>query len=69
MTFKQTGNKLTITIDLDGLDVDALPLSSSGKTKVIASTHGNMRIPLKLNGKDVNASIGMNMFTKDGIGR
>ena len=58
MTAKIEGKKLTIVIDLD----DPTP-SASGKTLVVASTHGNKVFEsVKVNGKPV--TIGLNAYIK-----
>ena len=49
--------KLVITIDMQ----DPEP-SASGKTLVVASTHGNMNSGVKVQGKDV--IIGLNAYIK-----
>lgn len=50
-------NKLFIEIDLE----EPTP-SSSGKTLVVASTHGNIATSAQVNGKPV--SIGLNAYIK-----
>jgi len=50
-------NKLFIEIDLE----EPTP-SSSGKTLVVASTHGNIATTAQVNGKPV--SIGLNAYIK-----
>jgi len=52
---KVTGNILTITVDL----TKEFGLSSSGKSKIIASTEGNLSIPEK---EDIK--IGLNIYRK-----
>lgn len=52
---KIEGNKLIITCDLE----EPVP-SSSGKTLVVASTRGNMRTDLTVNGKPL--TIGLNAY-------
>jgi hypothetical protein len=52
---KIEGNKLIITCDLD----EPVP-SASGKTLVVASTRGNMKTDLKVNGKPL--TIGLNAY-------
>jgi hypothetical protein len=51
------GNTLTIVIDLE-----APRPSASGKTIVIASTHGNIETPAKFNGKTV--VVGLNAYVR-----
>ena len=57
MTVEIKGNKLCIEIDLE----EPTP-SSSGKTLVVASTHGNVVTAAKVNGKPV--TIGLNAYVK-----
>jgi hypothetical protein len=52
---KIEGSKLIITCDLE----EPVP-SSSGKTLVVASTRGNMKTELKVNGKPL--TIGLNAY-------
>ncbi len=54
MTAKIVGNKLVIEIPLNAVPV----LSTSGKTLVIASTHGNKVTEAQVDGK--NVVIGLN---------
>ncbi len=54
---KQTGNKLTIEIDLS----QSGQRSASGKTIVIASTHGNQPVA-EFDGKQF--ILGLNLYTK-----
>ena len=56
MTARIVGNKLVIEIPLNPAPVP----SSSGKTLVIASTHGNKTTEAQLNGK--NVVIGLNAY-------
>ncbi len=56
---KLNGSVLTITIDL----AKRLGPSASGKTTLVASTHGGMKVNLP-NGDIVN--VGINCFTKSG---
>lgn len=58
---KQTGSKVTIEIDLTSNPT----LSQSGKTAMLASTGGNIEIPLKVDGRQIVGKIGVNLFTKD----
>lgn len=53
---KIEGNKLIITCDLE----EPTP-SASGKTLVVASTRGNMKTDLTVNGKPL--TIGLNAYT------
>jgi hypothetical protein len=57
MTVEIKDNKLCIEIDLE----KPVP-SSSGKTLVVASTHGNMVTSLEIDGKPV--TIGLNAYIK-----
>lgn len=57
MIVKIEGKKMTIEIDMD----DPRP-SASGKTLVVASTHGNMVTSAMVNGKPV--TIGLNAYIK-----
>jgi hypothetical protein len=52
---KIEGNKLIITCDLE----EPVP-SASGKTLVVASTRGNMKTSLTINGKPL--TIGLNAY-------
>jgi hypothetical protein len=52
------GNKLVIEIDME----NPPKMSSSGKSLVVASTHGNMVTTAMVNGKAV--TIGLNAYTK-----
>jgi hypothetical protein len=60
MTAKIVGNKLVIEIPLNPAPVP----SSSGKTLVIASTHGNKTTEAQVNGK--NVVIGLNAYIPKG---
>jgi len=52
---KVSGNLLTITVDLS----KEFGLSSSGKSKIIASTEGNVSVPEK-----EEIKIGLNIYRK-----
>ena len=39
-------------------------MSASGKSKVIASTHGNVKMPVKVNGATELITISANVFQK-----
>ena len=54
---KVDGDKLVITVDLK----KRLGPSKSGKTQMIATTAGSV----KLNGKHANVSVGLNVFAKE----
>ncbi len=56
MTAKIVGNKLVIEIPLNAPPVP----SSSGKTLVIASTHGNKVTQAQVNGR--NVAVGLNAY-------
>ncbi len=56
MNTKIVGNKLVIEIPLNVTPV----LSSTGKTMVIASSHGNKITDAKVNGK--NVVVGLNAY-------
>jgi hypothetical protein len=56
MTAKIVGNSLVIEIPLNAAPVP----SSSGKTLVVASTHGNKVTEAKVNGK--NVVVGLNAY-------
>jgi hypothetical protein len=56
MTAKIVGNKLVIEIPLHPVPVR----SSSGKTLVVASTHGNKMTEAQVNGKHV--VVGLNAY-------
>lgn len=52
---KQSGNILTITVDLS----KRFGRSSSGKTEIVASTEGNVSVP-----ENEKIKIGVNVYTK-----
>lgn len=52
---KQSGNILTITVDLS----KRFGRSSSGKTEIVASTEGNISVP-----ENEEIKIGVNVYTK-----
>ncbi len=56
MTAKIVGNKLVIEIPLNAVPVP----SASGKTLVVASTHGNKVTEARVDGK--NAVLGLNAY-------
>jgi hypothetical protein len=56
MTAKIVGNKLVIEIPLNAVPVP----STSGKTLVVASTHGNKVTEAQINGK--NVVVGLNAY-------
>ena len=60
MTAELKGNKLVVTIDTN--DLKNLPLSASGKTSVVASSHGNTATSCIVAGKPV--VIGLNAYIK-----
>ena len=60
MTAKIVGNKLVIEIPLNTPPV----LSSTGKTLVVASTHGNKVTTAQVNGK--NVVVGVNAYIPKG---
>jgi hypothetical protein len=60
MTAKIVGNKLVIEIPLNSSPVP----SASGKTLVIASTHGNKVTEAQVNGKHV--VVGLNAYIPKG---
>jgi hypothetical protein len=60
MTAKIVGNKLVIEIPLNPTPV----LSATGKTLVVASTHGNKVTEAQVNGK--NVVIGLNAYIPKG---
>ena len=55
MTARIEGGKLVLTIDLQ----EPAP-SGSGKTLVVASTHGNQKTDVLINGKPV--TVGLNAY-------
>jgi hypothetical protein len=57
MTVTKEGNELVIRIELQ-----APKPSASGKTLVVASTHGNMATACTVDGKPV--TLGLNAFIK-----
>lgn len=59
MDVKQKDGKLIIT-----LDMQEPKISSSGKSKVIASSHGNQAVALNVDGKSTVAYVGVNCFVK-----
>jgi predicted 2-oxoglutarate/Fe(II)-dependent dioxygenase YbiX len=59
--WKLEGDKLVITIDCSAKALAEAPKSASGKTNVIASTHGNKAIGLP-GGKVIH--LGVNAYTK-----
>jgi hypothetical protein len=60
MTARIVGNKLVIEIPINAVPVP----SSSGKTLVIASTHGNKVTDAQVNGK--NVVLGLNAYIPKG---
>lgn len=60
MTAKIVGNKLVIEIPLNAMPVP----SATGKTLVVASTHGNKVTEAQVNGKHV--VIGLNAYIPKG---
>ncbi len=60
MTAKIVGNKLVIEIPLNAVPVP----STSGKTLVVASTHGNKITQALVNGK--NVVVGLNAYIPKG---
>jgi hypothetical protein len=60
MTARIEGNKLVVEVPLNATPVS----SSSGKTLVVASTHGNKVTEAKVNGK--NVVIGLNAYIPKG---
>lgn len=53
--------ELVLRIPID--TPDKAPLSSSGKSKVLASTRGNMALDLKVGNKTFPVKIGLNVYT------
>jgi hypothetical protein len=60
MTAKIVGNKLVIEIPLNAVPV----VSSTGKTLVVASSHGNKVTDAQINGKHV--VVGLNAYIPKG---
>jgi len=60
MTAKIVGNKLVIEIPLNAVPVP----SASGKTLVVASTHGNKITEAQIDGK--NIVVGLNAYVPKG---
>lgn len=60
MTAKIVGSKLVIEIPLNAVPV----LSTSGKTLVVASTHGNKVTDAQIDGK--NIVVGLNAYIAKG---
>lgn len=58
MTAEIKGNKLIITIDMNLTPVP----SASGKTLVVASSHGNQQTTATINGKPV--IVGLNAYIR-----
>jgi hypothetical protein len=44
MTVKTEGDTLIITVDTSKAAIDAAPPSASGKTRLVASTHGSQAV-------------------------
>jgi len=59
--YKLAGNKLTITCDLSPAALKAAKPSASGKTNLVASTGGSV----KLDGRD-DVSFSINVMQKNG---
>ena len=55
------GNNLVLTIPVN--DAKNLPLSSSGKTFIVASTNGNVATPVTVN--DQSLVIGLNAYIRN----
>jgi hypothetical protein len=60
LTYDAKTNRLTIVIDCE----DKPKESASGKSKVLASTHGNQSVGLLYKGKSLAVSVGVNVYTK-----
>lgn len=56
ITVKRVGDNLVLTIDISKAALDAATPSASGKSKVVASTHGNTSIE--------GVTIGVNAYIK-----
>ena len=52
------GDRIILELPFDAVGVD----SSTGKSKVHASTRGNQQITLTVNGRSMPVSIGINVF-------
>lgn len=59
MNAELKGGKLVITIDADE---KATKVSTSGKSRIVASSGGNKMVAIKVQGKDVY--IGLNAYIK-----
>ena len=57
MNYRVDGSKLVIEIDISEAAIKAAPQSKSGKTRVVASTNGFVRVSDRL-------SLGLNLVTK-----
>jgi hypothetical protein len=57
---KRVGNKLTITVDLSAKGEQ----SKSGKSIVIASTKGNVKLPADAADKGQEIYVGLNIYKK-----
>lgn len=60
MTVERKGNNLVITLAID----DEPKTSSSGKTKVVASSRGNQPVALEVGNKNEVVFIGVNAYMK-----
>jgi len=60
-TALENGN-LIISIPVNGQSLKELPMSSSGKTRIVASSHGNAPTTVQIDGKPV--VVGLNAFVK-----
>ncbi len=56
------GSKAKLVITIDCNDLDNLPDSNSGKTKIVATSNGNTATSCVVNGKPV--VIGLNAYVK-----
>jgi hypothetical protein len=61
VTHKMQGSKLIIEVDLSKQNIDAAPPSSTGKTRLVASTGGPVELPA-VNGRVIKFAL--NVTTK-----
>lgn len=61
ITGKTGERRILISLPVD----EALPLSGSGKTLAVASTHGNIQTEVQVNGKPVYVGVNAYIYAKD----
>jgi hypothetical protein len=62
VTYKVTGDKLVIEVDLSAKAVSAARESSTGKTKLLASTQGATPLPATVGGR--HCTFALNVMLK-----